>query len=372
MKLRFFRSFLTISAILAMALSATHAADTGTVNEDTVNIRGRAGFIGEVITRVSRGDTVTILEEVRLASPKPGEPADWLRIALPANTPVWIHTSYIDPATQTITASRLKVRGGPSINHSVLGFIPQGTAVRPIRAQGEWTEIEPVSDLHAFIAASMVTRSGAPAEAVATTAPVTTPETTPDLAEAPAVTTPEVTTPVPQPVTETPVTETVVTTETPAPVVDSTPAPITSLPPDSTTIVAEPAPAIVTTPVQTDRELAPGERARQILEQRTRDGQRWDASSEATDVLLKDLPEIRRVVVREGEVRRAISIQAPSGFILQHAETGLRLNYLYTASTNVPLKELLGIKVRIRGEEGVDPRWPGTPVLLIKALEVLP
>lgn len=367
MKLRFFRSFLLVSAIALPAVLPVVAAETGTVNQATVNVRGRAGFIGEVITHVKRGDTVTILEAVKLDSPKPGEPVDWLRIALPANTPVWVHSSYIDPVTQTITASKLKVRGGPSINHSVLGYLSQGSVVRPIRTQGEWTEIEPTEELHAFIAAGMVTRASAtdpqapapiPGEVAATTSPAAPVDT------APAETTPTVVETQPAPITE-PVTETPVTTE-PAP------AEVVSVPPVSTTIVAEPAPAIVTAPPQNAGEISAEERARQVLENRTRAGQRWEVSGEPTDALLKELPVNRRVVVREGEIRRAISIQAPSPYILQHAETGLRLNYLYTDSENIPLGELLGTKVRIRGEEGVDPRWPGTPVLLIKSLETDP
>ena len=34
--------------------------------------------------------------------------------------------------------------------------------------------------------------------------------------------------------------------------------------------------------------------------------------------------------------------------------------------------ELLGLRVRITGEEGIDARWPNTPVLLIKSLDVIP
>jgi hypothetical protein len=143
-------------------------------------------------------------------------------------------------------------------------------------------------------------------------------------------------------------------------------------PPTSTAIVAEPAPAILTAPAGDDRSFTADERASQVLEQRTRDSQRWEATGEIGEALLKELPEHRRVVLREGKIRRALSIQAPSDYTLQHADTGLRLNYLYAPEEVFPLKELLGIKVRIKGEEGIDPRWPGTPVLLIRTLEVLP
>ncbi len=376
MKFASFRTFRAILALSALSTATGFAAETATISAGTVNVRGRAGFIGEVITRLNQGDPVTILEAVTLKNPKAGEPADWLKIALPANTPVWVHTSFVDAATQTINASRLKVRGGPGINYSVLGYLSQGTTVKEISRKGDWMEIEPTEELFAFVAASMVTRgpTAAPTEAVAVAAvPATTPDasatTTPAPTETvvvPAETTPAETSPVASPVAETPVAPPATEVSTPAP-----PAPVTTAP-ASTTIVAEPAPAIATAPTSSTRELTVEERAQQVLEKRTRDSQRWEVTSEPNDQLLKELPEIRRVVTREGRIRHTVSIQAPSPYYLSHLESTLRLNYLYTTATNLPLKDLTGVKVRIKGEEGIDPRWPGVPVLLIKSLEVLP
>ena len=109
------------------------AQETGVVSRDNVNVRGRAGFIGEVITRVDAGETVVVLDRQTLSNPKSGEPAEWLKISLPQNTPVWVHGSYVDAASQTVSASRLKVRGGPGVNYSVLGFVERGTPVTEIR-----------------------------------------------------------------------------------------------------------------------------------------------------------------------------------------------------------------------------------------------
>jgi len=380
MNFALFRSLGAVLALSTLGFTAGLAAETATVSASTVNVRGRAGFkLGEVITKLSRGDTVTILEEVTLKSPMAGEPAAWLKIALPANTPVWLHSSYVDPATQTINASRLKVRCGPGVNFSVLGFIDKGTTVKEIRRQNDWMEIEPPEGLSAYIAANLVNRQNA--------GPTTPPSTSPAIAGEPpnsepvaeTATTIPATTETESPAVETPKETPAVTDKTPEIPVGAdigTPPPVTSAanrtPPTSTTIVAEPAPAIGATPAEVGRDLTAEERASRALEQRTRDGQHWVVASEPDDTLLKELPEHRRQVVREGKIRRAMSIQAPGDYILEHTETGLRLNYLYTSSTNIPLKELLGVKVRIKGEEGIDSRWPGTPVLLIKALEVLP
>lgn len=371
MKLAFFRSFRAIIALTACGTLTAMAAETATISAGTVNVRGRAGFIGEVITRLNQGDPVMVLETVTLPNPKPGEPAEWLKIALPANTPVWVHTSYVDAATQTINASRLKVRGGPGINYSVLGYLSKGVAVKEISRKGDWMEIEPTEELFAFVAASMVTRNTAGAATAATA-----PETAKTVESAPAVQAPTETSPVAAPATEKTSAPPGADVGTPAPITETpatttpTPAPVT--PPGTTAIIAEPAPAIATAPTDSNRELTTEERARQALEQRTRDSQRWEVTSDPDSRFLKELPENRRVVTREGKIRSSVSIQAPSPYYLAHIESGLRLNYLYTSATNIPLKELVGIKVRIKGEEGIDTRWPGTPVLLIKALEVLP
>jgi hypothetical protein len=376
MNFTLFRSFRGVLCLSALLAGASHAAETATISAGTANVRGRAGFIGEVITHLKQGDPVTILDRVTLTSPKAGEPAEWLKIALPANTPVWVHGSYVDPAAKTVTASRLTVRGGAGINYSVLGFLSQGTAVKEIRRQGDWIEIEPTAELHAFVAASVVNLQPAAATTaptVATAAPVPV-----QTAPAETVTPPpaEATTTATEPVPDTTTVATPVVQAPAAPAGSDIGTPVATTPPTTppptTTIIAEPAPAIATPPVDAGRELTIEERAQQVLERRTRDSQRWEVAIGPDDQILRELPEQRRQVTREGKIRRAVSIQAPGDFILTHAESGLRLNYLYTSSTNLPLKELHGVKVRIQGEEGIDSRWPGTPVLLIKSLEVLP
>lgn len=342
--------------------TSVSAQEVGTVSENNVNVRGRAGFIGEVLTKVNSGESVQVLDRVTLSRTKSGEPAEWLKIALPANTPVWIHGSYVDPTSLTVTASRLKVRGGPGVNYSVLGFVERGTTVTEISRKGDWLEIAPTQHLSAYIAASMVNLA---APAVAKTA---TPSPDSSTQAQPVV----------EATTEEPIVETVLVAEeetlpSSEPIEPPGQEPVKqTLPGSTTTVVADPAPAIVATDPTADRPLTQSERAQLALEQRTRDGQRWYVEGDPDDALLAELPEYRRKVTREGIIRRTASIQSPSSFSLNSERNGLRLNYLYTSSTNVPLGELLGVRVRITGEEGIDERWPNTPVLLIKSLDVIP
>lgn len=342
------------------------AQETGTVTQNNVNVRGRAGFIGEVVTRLNSGETVEILDRVTLSKTKSGEPAQWLKIALPANTMVWVHGNFVDPVSNTVTANHLQVRGGPGINYSVLGILDSGTPVTETSRKGNWIEISPSPNLAAFIAASMVSvappatavvaeSSTSPAEVVVSEEQITETTIEEDTDE----------------VTLLVVDETAILAEELVEPIEQKPVKQT-LPGSTTTVVAEPAPAIIDSDPTLDRPLTADERARLALEERTRAGQRWYIDGDPDDALLADLPEHRRKVTREGLIRRTMSIQSPSDFSLNSERGGVRLNYLYTSSKNVPLGELLGVRVRITGEEGIDARWPDTPVLLIKSLDVIP
>ncbi len=76
-----------------------------------------------------------------------------------------------------------------------------------------------------------------------------------------------------------------------------------------------------------------------------------------------------RIVTREGYVRGTLNIQAPSPFVLQTIDTGKTINYLYTTSTNISLKQFKGKRVLVTGKEAIDKRWPNTPVLTIDTIK---
>jgi uncharacterized protein YgiM (DUF1202 family) len=82
--------------------------------------------------------------------------------------------------------------------------------------------------------------------------------------------------------------------------------------------------------------------------------------------------EIKRVVSREGIVKRSVSIQAPTWFVLESPSTGKTVNYLFTPSAGVVLRDYFGQRVIVTGEEGLDERWPNTPVINVESIEVVP
>ena len=48
------------------------------------------------------------------------------------------------------------------------------------------------------------------------------------------------------------------------------------------------------------------------------------------------------------------------------------INYLYSPSTNVVLKDLMGKRIVVTGEEVLDERWPNTPVINVDTLQAVP
>jgi uncharacterized protein YgiM (DUF1202 family) len=287
-----------------------------------VNVRGQAKLKSEIVTHLTKGQQVTVLEEVQLKHSGPDEPSAWAKILLPTNATVWVNTSFIDPTAKTVKPKKLNVRSGPGENYSVLGALKQGDAVKDISTKGDWTQIEAPPDAYAFVAAQFL-KEGEAAPIIAAATPTTPEPTTP----APTTpTTPETTKP------ETPI----VTTPTEPTPGTTTPTPTT--PPPAT----EPAPATPTEP-----------------------------STNATPTVAENEPPPKRIVQREGIVRGTFSIQAPTKFELISPDNHKAINYLSSDSPDLDLSRYKGLRIIVTGEEGLDERWRNTPVISIQKIQVL-
>jgi SH3 domain protein len=282
---------------------------------NNVNVRGQAKLKSEVVGKLTKGQQVTVLEEVQLKNSGPDEPSAWAKIVLPTNTLVWINTAFIDSASKTVKPKKLNIRSGPGENYSVLGTLKQGDAVKEVSTKEEWTQIEPPADAYAFVAAQFLKQGEAPIVAANTT--TTTPEATPP-ATPTTVTEPPITT------TPTEPTTTATTPTTPPPVTE--PAPVTTEPSTTTTN---------TTPV------------------------------------VEDEPPPKRIVQREGIVRGTFSIQAPTRYELISPDNHRTINYLFSDSADLDLSRYKGLRIIITGEEGLDERWRNTPVITIQKIQVL-
>ena len=287
------------------------AAGPGVAKQNNVNVRGQASIKSEVIAHLQKNDSITILEEITLKKPKQDEPARWYRISLPTNVAVWVHSSFIDSATKTVKPRRLNLRGGPGENYSILGRLEKGAVVTELDSKDDWLKIEPPTNSYGFVAAHLVERTAAPA--IVFIPPVT---------EQPAV----VTNPPPT-IAEVP--------PTAPPIVPPT-TPVTPPP-------AEPPPATTTPPVTVP----------------------------SVEIPEAPVEKVRKIVSREGILRGSVSIQAPSHFELRSLDTGKTINYVFSPTPDLLLKQFKGKRIVVTGEELLDERWQYTPVIIVDSLEIV-
>ncbi len=78
-----------------------------------------------------------------------------------------------------------------------------------------------------------------------------------------------------------------------------------------------------------------------------------------------------RIVQHEGVVGPVGSMIAPTEYKLYDPQTKLDIDYLYPTSPDQDLHALLNARVIVTGEEGLDQRWPNTPVMAIQSIQVV-
>jgi len=273
---------------------------------------------------------------VVLKNPKADEPSKWAKIALPASAPVWVNSTFLD-ANKSVVPKKLNLRSGPGENFSVIGNLTKGTQVKEVEAKGDWLRIEAPSDSYAFVAAHLISND------VGAGGPVLASREVP---RAPVTAAPPTGTPV---TAAPPGTPTPAATETP--LVSAKPPTVGAEPagPNSVPVTAAPPP--IGTPTENPVRPSPTP----------------VVTAPATPEPDED---VKRMVTREGIVKRSVSIQAPTYFVLENLSNGKTINYLF--STNLVLKDFKGQRVMVTGEEMLDERWPNIPVIAIDKLEPVP
>lgn len=341
-------SALLAGGVLAMLPFEAKGAE-GVVLNERVNVRARPSLVSEVICQLNTGSRVQIQRHIRPENPQPGEPKEWYQIQVPAQATLWVSSQYIDPDTQTVTASRLNVRVGRGTNFSVVGHIERNTIVKPIRSLAGWTAIQPLPGAMAYLAAEFVDL--VPEEEIESSVPENPSDQAPPIVSDEEI--PEIIIDDPEEAEPGPQAESGTKTP-PAPGDQPLPPPIYTeepFPNDSESPAPDPSSATAS--------QSPAEKPGLTL------------SEEAAN-------RLKRIITRDGIVRRVRSIQAPAYHRLEDPRTGTTINYLHTGELEVYLgdgREALesyeGLKIRVIGEEAVDARWPGIPVIEIEKLQVL-
>lgn len=78
-----------------------------------------------------------------------------------------------------------------------------------------------------------------------------------------------------------------------------------------------------------------------------------------------------RIVQHEGIVGSVGSLVAPTDYKLYDLATKQDVDFLYPISKDLDLSKLIDADVIVTGEEGVDQRWPNTPIMAIQSIQVV-
>ncbi|HUA67675.1 MAG TPA: SH3 domain-containing protein [Candidatus Saccharimonadales bacterium] len=80
---------------------------------------------------------------------------------------------------------------------------------------------------------------------------------------------------------------------------------------------------------------------------------------------------VNRVVAHEGVVGPVTSPVAPTKYKLYDPNTYETIDYLYTTAPDLDLGRYVNMRIIVTGVEGIDPRWPSSPIIAIQSIQVV-
>lgn len=133
--------------VLAAALAtgqAVAAEVTVVVAGDRVNMRARPSLQAEVVGQLNEGDKIVVRSLTN----------DWAEVVPPAGIEFCVHRDFVKDGA--VSVPKLHVRAGPGINFSKVGQMVKGDAVKVTGEFGEWLKIAPPPGSALWVARSMV------------------------------------------------------------------------------------------------------------------------------------------------------------------------------------------------------------------------
>ncbi|HKW27856.1 MAG TPA: SH3 domain-containing protein [Verrucomicrobiae bacterium] len=82
-------------------------------------------------------------------------------------------------------------------------------------------------------------------------------------------------------------------------------------------------------------------------------------------------PPVDRIVSHEGVVGPVMSPVAPTKYMLYDADTYQTIDYLYTTAPDLDLGRYVNMRIIATGVEGIDQRWPSSPIIAIQSIRVI-
>lgn len=127
--------------ITSVMYGATFVEVTG----DRVNLRSAAGMPSEVVGQVNKGDLLELQGNV-------SDP--WVKVTPPQSVDLWISSQFVENGV--IVGNRVRVRAGSSVNYKDVGIVEKGTKVEVRGKVGDWVKIAPPKTTAVWITNSYV------------------------------------------------------------------------------------------------------------------------------------------------------------------------------------------------------------------------
>jgi hypothetical protein len=125
--------------ILAVSLHAAENIQVK-VTGDRVSLRAAPELNSVLIDRAMSGDLLTL---------KDNSQKDWVGVAPPSDIDVWVHSEFV--LDGEVLPARLNLRSGPSLNHSVVGVVDGGKKLTIRGNVGEWLRVAPPEETVVWI-----------------------------------------------------------------------------------------------------------------------------------------------------------------------------------------------------------------------------
>ncbi len=82
-------------------------------------------------------------------------------------------------------------------------------------------------------------------------------------------------------------------------------------------------------------------------------------------------PPTDRIVSHEGVVGPVMSPVAPTKYMLYDPDTYQTIDYLYSTAPDLDLSKYVNMKIIVTGVEGIDQRWPSSPIIALQSIKVI-
>ncbi len=146
------------------AMAQTNAARQLTVLRQNVNLRAKPSMSAEVVAQVSAPEKLSVKSVTE----------EWVEVVPPPHAELWVLSDYVQDGVIRCD-QRVNVRAGAGINFNVVGQLADGDSVAVRGTHADWVKIAPPDNTSLWVAKSMVelTAAGAAATQAVDAATVT-------------------------------------------------------------------------------------------------------------------------------------------------------------------------------------------------------